>query len=154
MIYPLDYQEFLLFHELPSGNDAFMKYLQFGGLPYLRHLDMKPDIIYPYLRDVVDTIILRDVISRYSIRNVDFYKKLITYISSETGSIFSAKSISDYLKSQRISLSTNAVLNYIEYSIYASFLGRIRRYDIRGKRYFEFKEKYYFTDIGIKNALL
>ncbi|MDD2565369.1 MAG: ATP-binding protein [Candidatus Gracilibacteria bacterium] len=153
-IYPLNYKEFLEFHKLEANSENFLKYLKFGGLPYLTNLELEEEIVYSYLKDVVNTIILKDVVARNNIRNVDFYKKLINYISSETGSIFSAKSISDYLKSQNIKMSPNIVLNYLENSLNASFLNKVSRYDIKGKRIFEIKEKYYFTDIGIKNALI
>ncbi|MDD4151796.1 MAG: ATP-binding protein [Candidatus Gracilibacteria bacterium] len=153
-IYPLNYSEFLEFHNLQANNENFLKYIKFGGLPYLTNLKLEEEIVYSYLKDVVSTIILKDVVSRNNIRNVDFYKKLINYISSETGSIFSAKSISDYLRNQNIKMSPNVVLNYLENSINASFLNKVSRYDIKGKRLFEIKEKYYFTDIGIKNTLL
>lgn len=153
-IYPLNYKEFLEFHSLISSKESFLKYIKFWGLPYLKNLTLDEEIVYSYLKDVVNTIILKDVVSRNNIRNVDFYKKLITYLASETGNIFSAKSISDYLKSQKVNMSPNIVLNYIENSINASFLKKVQRYDIKGKRLFELKEKYYFTDIWIKNSLL
>lgn len=153
-IYPLNYKEFLEFHKLEANSENFLKYLKFWWLPYLTNLELEEEIVYSYLKDVVNTIILKDVVARNNIRNVDFYKKLINYISSETGSIFSAKSISDYLKSQNIKMSPNIVLNYLENSLNASFLNKVSRYDIKWKRIFEIKEKYYFTDIWIKNALI
>ncbi len=153
-IFPLTYKEFLEFHNLQTNNESFSKYMKFWWLPYLTNLKLEEEIVYSYLKDVVNTIILKDVVARNNIRNVDFYKKLITYLSSETGSIFSAKSISDYLKSQKISLSPNIVLNYLENSLNASFLNKVSRYDIKWKKIFEIKEKYYFTDIWIKNALI
>lgn len=153
-IFPLIYTEFLEFHNLQTNNESFSKYIKFWWLPYLTNLKLEEEIVYSYLKDVVNTIILKDVVARNNIRNVDFYKKLITYLSSETGSIFSAKSISDYLKSQKVSLSPNIVMNYLENSLNASFLNKVSRYDIKWKRIFEIKEKYYFTDIWIKNALI
>lgn len=153
-IYPLNYKEFLEFHNLQEKEENFLKYIKFWWLPYLTNLKLEEEIVYTYIKDVINTIILKDVVARNNIRNVDFYKKLINYISSETGSIFSAKSISDYLKSQNIKMSPNIVLNYIENSLNASFLNKVSRYDIKWKKIFEIKEKYYFTDIWIKNALL
>lgn len=153
-IYPLDYKEFLEFHSLEKSEENFMKYLKFGWLPYLKNLELNEEIVYSYLKDVVNTILLKDVISRNNIRNIDFYKKLITYLSTESWSIFSAKNISDYLKSQKVNLSPNIVLNYLEYSINACFLNKVSRYDIKWKRYFEIKDKFFFTDIGIKNVLI
>jgi predicted AAA+ superfamily ATPase len=130
-IYPLNYKEFLQFHNLQENKENFYKYIKFWWLPYLKNLILEEEIVYGYLKDVVSTIILKDVVSRNNIRNVDFYKKLINYISSETGSIFSAKSISDYLRAQNIKISPNIVLNYLENSINASFLNKVSRYDIK-----------------------
>lgn len=153
-IFPLTYKEFLEFHNLSPSDWNFLKYIKFWWLPYLKNLKLEEEIVYSYLKDVINTIILKDVVARNNIRNVDFYKKLITYLSSETWTIFSAKSISDYLKSQKVSLSPNIVLNYLENSLNASFLNKVSRYDIKWKKIFEIKEKYYFTDIWIKNALI
>jgi uncharacterized protein len=154
VIYPLNYKEFLEFHNLDYWKENFLKYIKYWWLPYLKNLKLEDEIIYSYLKDVVNTIILKDVVSKNNIRNINFYKKLIIYLASETGGIFSAKSISDYLKSHNNNISPNIVLNYIENSIHASFLNKVLRYDIKWKKLFELKEKYYFTDIWIKNALL
>ena len=153
-VYPLNYQEFLMFHNLEKGKESFNKFIEFGWLPYLVNLPLEKHVVYPYLHDIVDTIVLKDVIARNKIRNVDFYKKLITYISSETWNIFSAKKISDYLKSQNIQLSPNTVLEYLSFSQNACFLNSVSRYDVKWKKIFELFQKYYFTDIGIKNILI
>lgn len=82
-----------------------------------------------------------------------FFKKLVSYLAKQAGNIFSAKSISDYLKSQSEKISPNAILEYLEFSEEANFLHEVSRYDIRGKKTFELKHKFFFTDIGIKNIL-
>lgn len=153
-IYPLTYREFLEFHGFARSSESFNLYIHFGGLPYLKNLPLKDDVIRSYLRDIIDTIILKDIVSRHNIRNVPFFKKLITYLAKETGSIFSAKSISDYLKNQSASISPNVILEYLAFSEEANFLHEVSRYDIKGKKTFELKHKFFFTDIGIKNALI
>lgn len=153
-IYPLTYREFLEFHEIKRSTDSFQDYIHFGGLPYLKNLPLKDEVIRSYLRDIIDTIILKDIVSRHNIRNVPFFKRLITYLAKETGSIFSAKSISDYLKNQSTSISPNIILDYLSFSEEANFLHEVSRYDIKGKKTFELKHKFFFTDIGIKNALI
>lgn len=93
------------------------------------------------------------MVTRHRIRNIDFYKQLISYLAKEVGTIFSAKNMSDYLKSQKVAISTNVVLDYLSYSKSALFLHEVPRYDIRGKKRFEVRQKYFYTDIGIRNIL-
>ena len=152
-VYPLNYQEFLLFHWLDVWKDSYDKFMKFWWLPYLKNLPLKGEIVNQYLDDIVDTILLRDVISRNKIRNTDFYKNLIIYLAKETGNLFSTKRISDYLQSQHINIATNTVIEYLDASKTACFLNSVSRYDIRWKRIFELLHKYYFTDVWIKNAL-
>ena len=153
-VYPLNYKEFLFFHKLESSSDSLMKFIKYGGLPYLKHLSLEDSVVYEYLKDVSRYILIDDIIQRKNIRNIKFYTDLITFIASETGSIFSAKSISDYLVNQKNSISSNTVWDYLKYATEACFLNEVSRYDINGKKYFELFQKYYFTDIWIKNALL
>ncbi len=152
-IYPLNYKEFLLFHKLEHSEESFYKYIEFWGLPYLKNLTLDPEIINSYLRDVVNTIILKDVISKFNIRNVDFFRKLVSYLATEVWSIFAAKNISDYLKSQKVNISTNVVLDYISFSKEALFLNEVNRFDIKWKKLFKIRQKYFFTDIGLRNVL-
>ena len=153
-VYPLNYKEFLKFHNLENSEKSFYKYIEFWWLPYLKNLELKSEIINSYLKDVVDTIILKDIVSRFNLRNIDFFRKLIIYLSREIWTIFSAKNISDYLISQKTKISTNVVLNYLSYLRQALFLNEVNRYDIKWKKIFELKQKYFFTDIGLRNAIL
>ena len=152
-VYPLNYKEFLLFHNLENCEDSFYKYIEFWGLPYLKNLSLEKEIVNSYLKDVVNTIILKDIVSKFNIRNIDFYRKLIWYLAKQVWNIFAAKNISDYLKSQKLNISTNIVLDYISFSKEAIFLNEISRYDIKWKKTFEIKQKYFFTDIGLRNVL-
>ena len=153
-VYPLNYKEFLIFHKLENSEESFYKYIEFWWLPYLKNLELKSEIINPYLKDVVDTILLKNIVSRFNVRNIDFFRKLIVYLAREIWTIFSAKNISDYLISQKTKISTNVVLNYLSYSKQALFLNEVNRYDIKWKKIFELKQKYFFTDIGLRNAIL
>jgi predicted AAA+ superfamily ATPase len=82
-----------------------------------------------------------------------FLERLIRYLANETGNIISARNILKYLKSQHISISINAVLNYLDHLNTAMLISKARRSDIQGKKVFEVGEKYYFNDIGIRNAI-
>lgn len=152
-IYPLNYKEFLVFHKLEKNEESFYKYIEFGGLPYLKNLKLDSEVVNSYLKDVVNTIILKDVITKFNIRNIDFFRKLIWYLAKQIWNIFAAKNISDYLKSQKISISTNVVLDYLGFSKEAMFLNEVSRYDIKWKKIFEIRQKYYFTDIWLRNVI-
>lgn len=152
-VYSLSYQEFLLFHQLEDGAQTLEKYLKYGGLPYLKHLPFEEEIIFEYLKNIYSTIVFRDVINRYSVRNTTFLEHLVFFLASNTGSIFSAKKISDFLKSQKINIASNQVQLYIQHLVNAFLIHQVKRYDIVGKRLFEIGEKYYFENLGIRNAL-
>jgi len=152
-IYPLNYKEFLIFHKLEHSKNSFYKYIEFWWLPYLKNLKLNSEIVNGYLKDVVNTIVLKDIVTKFKIRNIDFYKKLISYLAKEVWTIFSAKNISDYLKSQKVNVSTNVVLDYLSFSKEALFLNEVWRYDIKWKKLFEIRQKYFFTDIWLRNVL-
>ena len=152
-IHSLSFPEFLQFHQLEKSQESLLKFLKFGGLPYLIHLEMEDEIIFGYLKSIFNTIILKDVVSRHNIRNVNFLERLIRFLADNTGQILSAKKISDYLKSQQIKLSTNSVLNYLSFLSQAYFIHPTSRFDVVGKRLFEIQEKYYFEDLGLRHTL-
>ena len=152
-IYSLSYLEFLDFHRLPNTDESLEKYTHFGGLPYLIHLPLDEAVVMEYLRSIYSTIVLRDVVERKSIRNTTFLEQLIRFLANNTGSLFSSKSISDFLKNQKINMSSPLVTEYANALAEAFIVHRINRYDIVGKKLFERKEKYFFENMGIRNAI-
>ena len=152
-IYSLSYMEFLQFHKLDNDDESLEKYIHFGGLPYLINIPMEEQIVMEYVKSVYSTIVLRDVIQRKNIRNTIFLEQLIRFLADNTGSLFSSKSISDFLKSQNVKLASNQVSEYADYLAEAFVVHRIGRYDVIGKRFFEIGEKYFFENMGIRNAV-
>jgi len=152
-IYSLSYPEFLQFHELENSDESFRLYTRYGGLPYLMHLKLEDGIVFEYLKSIYSTIVYRDVVSRYALGNTDFLERLLLFLADNVGSIFSAKGISDYLKSQRVTLGVNQILTYIEHFTNAFIISCVDRYDIVGKRIFEVGNKYYFENLGIRNVI-
>jgi len=150
----LNYREFLSFHGLINSTPNLLKFIKFGGLPYLKNLELTDEIVYGYLRSVFNTIILKDVVSRYKIRDFDFLERLIDYLSDNLGSYISSKKISDFIKSQGISLSVNTIMNYLSHLCSSFFLQKAERYDIQGKKVFEINEKYFFSDLGLKHSII
>ena len=153
-IYSLSYPEFLNFHKLKNNKDSLLQYFKFGGLPFLIHLELKEEIVSEYMRNIYNTILLKDVVARYQLRNVAFLERLLKYLADNTGSLVSAKSISDFLKSQRVNISPNVILNYISYLENAFIIFKVQRAEVGGRKIFEIGEKYYFEEIGIRRTLL
>lgn len=152
-VYSLSYQEFLTFMKLKDNPKTLEKYIKYGGLPYLKHLPLEDAVVFEYLKNIYASIVFRDVINRFSIRNSQFLETLILFLASNIGSLFSSKKISDFLKSQKVKTSPNQVQTYVGYLANAFLVHQVKRYDIVGKRLFEFGEKYYFENLGIRNAL-
>ena len=153
-IHSLSYNEFKLFHKLEDSDSSLEKYFKYGGLPYLIHLSLEEEIVFEYLKNIYSTIVFRDVIDRYGIRNIRFLEKLVYFLADNIGSLFSAKRISDFLKSQQIKIAPNQIQLYIDYLANAFLIQRAERYDIVGKRLFEFGEKYYFENLGVRHAII
>lgn len=152
-VHPLSYDEFLLFHSLEDSDESLELYLRFGGMPYLRNLP-KRETWNEYLSGITDALVYRDIVSRHSIRNNDFLQRLLLFLADNTGQLFTAKRIADYLKSQRVSGTINSVQAYADYICDAYITNRVRRWDVEGKKFFEIGEKYYFEDIGIRNSII
>ncbi|MBU0727156.1 ATP-binding protein [Patescibacteria group bacterium] len=153
-VHSLSYLEFLTFHKLKETEESFLKYIKYGGLPYLKHLELTDEVVYDYLRNVNNTILFKDIIARFNIRNVSFLEQLVDYLADNVGSIVSAKKISDFLKSQRINISPNVVLDYLSHLCSTFFIHKVQRTDIRGKKIFEINDKYYFEDLGLRHSII
>lgn len=152
-IYSLSYLEFLQFHKLPNDDESLEKYIYFGGLPYLINLPLEEHVAMEYIHSIYSTIVLRDVIKRKNIRNTAFLEQLIRFLANNVGSLFSSKSISDFLKSQNVKIASNQVSEYADALSEAFIVHRLGKYDIAGKRFFERGEKYFFENMGIRNAV-
>lgn len=152
-IHPLSYTEFLEFQSLKASHDSLMWYLQHGGMPYLKNLPDRNNWS-EYVEGIVNAIVFRDIVARHSVRNSDFLQRLMMFLADNIGQIFSAKKISDYLKSQKLQMSVSGVQNYLRYIAEAYIINPSRRWDLEGKRFFEIGEKYYYEDLGIRNAMI
>jgi uncharacterized protein len=152
-MYGLSWPEFLEFHKMENTIESLNKYLEIGGLPYIINLSPEKEVIFEYLRNIFSAIIYKDIIARYKIRNHHFLENLVKYLANNTGNLISAKKISDYLRSQNIKMSPQIVLDYLSYLENAFLIFKVKRSDLFGKKLFETNEKYYFEDLGLKNAI-
>ena len=151
-VHPLTYMEFLQFHNLPDSDESLMTYLNYGGLPGLRTVGLdNEEQVWAYLASVFNTIMLKDIIERYDIRNIPFLNNLIAFYADTTGKLTSANSISKYMKSQNENVSSNLILLYRSFYSEAFLIDVVSRYDIHGKKIFESNEKIYWDDIGLRN---
>ncbi len=153
-IHSLSYKEFMEFHQLNNTFDTVLQYLRYGGMPFLPNIGLLEDLPFEYLRNVYSTILLKDVVARENIRNVSFLENLVIYLANNTGSLFSANNISKYLKSQHVDVSPQLTINYLRSLGNSYIVHKVVRAEIGGLKIFEIGEKYYFEDIGLRNAIV
>jgi len=150
----LSYVEFLTFHQIENNSDSFLKFIKYGGMPWLIKTGFDDETVSEYLLNLFNTIILKDVVERYRVRNVAILKSLVIFIADNIGSLVSAKRISEYLKSQRIDLSVRVIIEYLDYLSSVMLIASVKRGNIVGRKIFEIGEKYYFNDVGLRNSLI
>lgn len=151
-VHPLTYMEFLQFHSLQDSDESLMTYMNYGGLPGLRTVGLdNEEQVWAYIASVFNTIMLKDIIERYDIRNIPFLNNLIAFYADTTGKLTSANSISKYMKSQNENVSSNLILLYRSFYSEAFLIDVVSRYDIHGKKIFESNEKIYWDDLGLCN---
>jgi hypothetical protein len=154
-IQSLSYKEFLTFHRIDDSAECLDKYLNFGGLPHLYRLGLdNEDMVWEYLHNIYNTIVLKDVVQREGLRNVTLFENLMSFVSDNTGQLVSATSLSKHLKAQRVELTPLSALNYLKAAANAYIVNKVSRFDIHGKRLLEANDKYYFEDLGLRNLLV
>jgi len=153
-IHPLSYLEFLDFYNKKKNFETLNSYMRFGGMPYMINLEDIDEVKNEYLQNIFNTIVFRDIVARYEIRDVSFLQNLINYVSDNVGSLVSANNINKFLKSQKINKTTQSIINYLEYFENSYSINKVKRIDLHGKKIFESGEKYYFEDLGIRNRIV
>ena len=157
VIYPFSFGEFSeLYHTVYPDADSrvmFTRYLTDGGMPYLSNLRYAEQPSRQYLQDLYNSVVLKDVVKRNSIRDVDLLERIIAYITANVGTTFSATAISKYLKSEGRTVAPETILNYIKACEDAFLFHRVRRQDLQGKKILTVNEKYYIADHGIREAV-
>ena len=126
--------------------------MEFGWLPGVALLP--PEVRVGYIDGVLNTVLVRDILERYQIRNGSLLSDILRYIASNIGYPTSTNKIAQYLKKERISLAFETVREYIGFFKKSFFLSSPNWSDILGKKHLELYEKYYFTDIGLRNSLV
>jgi predicted AAA+ superfamily ATPase len=156
-IHPFSFAEFCEAHRLSKGetpvSQVFNDYIVLGGMPFLLNLGLQYAPSIQYLRDLYQSVVFKDILLRNSIRDVDLLRRIIVFILENVGNTFSASSISKYLKSEKRTVSTDTVLNYINACEDAFLFYRLQRNDLRGKKLLTINEKYYVVDHGLREAV-
>jgi len=157
VIYPFSFGEFLELYSSTlsevSKQEAFAKYLTLGGMPYLGNLRYEETPSQIYLQDLFNSVVLKDIVKRNSVRDVDLLERIIAYVFGGVGTTFSAASISKYFKSENRVAAPETVMNYINYCMDAFLFYQVRRQDLQGKKVLAVNEKYYIADHGIREAV-
>ncbi len=159
-IYTLSFSEYLQFksHYLPHNNqttkESFLLYLRMGGFPVLHTGNYTESTAYKVIYDIYSSVILRDTVQRYNIRDVELLERVIKYVFDNIGNTFSGKNVADYFKSQQRKIDLNTVYNYLNALEGAFILYRTSRYDIKGKEILKTQEKFYLSDVGFLYATM
>lgn len=157
IIYPFSFAEFSELYQDVNGKttqrEIFSEYLTIGGMPYLSNLRYAQQPSRQYLQDLYNSVVLKDIVKRNNIREVDLLERIIAYITANVGTTFSATSISKYFKSENRAVSPETILNYIKACEDAYLFYRVKRQDLQGKKILASNEKYYIADHGIREAV-
>lgn len=157
VIYPFSFGEFVDLYKTvypdADSRQCFNQYLTMGGMPYLANLRYEEDASRQYLRDLFNSVELKDIVKRNNVRDVDMLERIIAYITSNIGTTFSSTAISKFLKSEGRSVSPETVLHYIKACTDAFLFYQVKRQDLQGKKILTVNEKYYVADHGIREAV-
>lgn len=152
-ILPFSFKEFLLYYKYEDIQEAFEKYIEEGGFAgsYLYKTKKQK---YDYIKELINVLILRDIIRKYKIRQMELFNKVFLYLISNIGNLSSPANIASYCQANDKSIDHKTVSKYIEYLCNAYVFYKMKRYDVRGKKYLKSNEKYYLSEHSIRYALL
>lgn len=157
VIYPFSFAEFLEMNRQKNSqidkSACFTAFLKTGGMPFLANFFGDDSAKNQYLMDIYNSVVLKDVVKRNNIRDVDTLERIISYAFSNIGHIFSATSLSKYFKSEKRNISHDTILNYLKFCTDAFLIYKISRYDLEGKKVLTVNEKYYCADHGLREAV-
>lgn len=148
-VYPFSFEKFAA-----AGSYTLDDYIKCGGMPFLSSIDFEPEFSKNYLRDVFNSVVLKDIVKRNAVRDVDLLERIIAYALANVGRSFSATGISKYFKSENRTVAPETVLNYLRACEEAFLLYRFKSCDINGKKILKVNEKYYAADHGLREAVI
>lgn len=157
-IYTLSFDEYLMFKKSYSTiydiKQEFNQYVRLGGFPATHLQEYSQDEVYTIVRDIYNSTIFSDIVRRNQVKKIDQLERVVKYTFNNVGNTFSAKSISNYLKSEQRKIDNETVYSYLEKLQKAYILHRCSRYDLQGKSILKTQEKFYLADISLRYAVL
>ena len=152
-LYPFSFAEFVKYYEIDNAYDAFDRYINEGGMSG-SYLYRKQEAKYDYIADIYNTLIVRDIRQKYKIRNVSLMDRIAEYMMDNISNLSTARSIADTLSGNKDKINHKTVSAYMQYLCNAFAFYKVRRYDIRGKKYLASNDKYYLSDHTFRYAKL
>lgn len=158
-VYPFSFAEFIKANECYSQNDTksqseiFQQYIKSGGMPFVSSILNMPNSSEQYLYDVFNSVVLKDIISRNKVRNIDLLERIINYTFKNIAHTFSASSLAKYFKSEFRSVSHETIMNYLNFCTQAMLFYKVPRKEISTKKVLSVNEKYYIADHSIATAV-
>lgn len=157
-IYTLSFSEYIDFKKefstVTDTKSELAEYIRLGGFPATHLKEYTEDEVYTIVRDIYNSTIFSDIVKRNQIRKVDQLERIVRFAFDNVGKTFSAKSISDYLKSEHRTIDNETVYSYLEKLESAYILHRCSRYDIQGKELLKTQEKFYLADTALRYSVL
>lgn len=152
-IYPFSFQEYIEYHEISDDYKShFYNYLEDGGMPST--YNYKGDDKNLVIIDLYNSIVLKDIIQRNNVKNVDLLDRIIRFVMYNIGQVFSANKIYKRLKQDMVNLSVNTIYKYLKFFENACLIYQVKREDLQGKKILQYDEKYYLSDLGFRQAII
>ena len=156
-IYPFSFAEYMEARKLDGSNNSvseyFNEYVKYGGLPFLATTPLTETAKSQYLKDIYASVVIKDIVKRNKLRDVDLLERIVAYAVANIGHTFSANSIAAYLKSERRTVAVDTIINYLKCCEKAFLFYKVNRMDLEGKEILKINEKYYLSDHGLRQAL-
>lgn len=157
-IYTLSFEEYLMFKKsyttLKDLKQEFSQYVRLGGFPATHLQDYSQDEVYTIVKDIYNSTIFSDIVRRNQVKKIDQLERVVKYTFNNIGNIFSAKSISNYFKSEQRKIDNETVYSYLEKLQKAYILHKCSRYDLQGKDILKTQEKFYLADVSLRYSVL
>lgn len=157
-IYTLSFEEYLMFKKsyttLKDLKQEFSQYVRLGGFPATHLQDYSQDEVYTIVKDIYNSTIFSDIVRRNQVKKIDQLERVVKYTFNNIGSTFSAKSISNYFKSEQRKIDNETVYSYLEKLQKAYILHKCSRYDLQGKNILKTQEKFYLADVSLRYSVL
>lgn len=144
--------DFLKIENSSKLENQFLDYVKWGGMPQ-RFMQLDDASRKVYLNDIYDSIVIKDIVRRFNIKDIDLLNRIVNYILTTPSQTFSPESLKRYFESESRGVSLETLYNYLDYIVRANFISKAERYDVRGKKILTGKYKYYLTDLGFTNIL-